>query len=85
MSPRAKALIAGTVATSVALAALAEGGYSTQARAVIALLTWTAVLSGLLYGLFPRSRPPDAAFFVGLLLAGLGLLTLGSPLQRSPC
>jgi O-Antigen ligase len=78
MSPRAKALIAGIVATSVALTALADGGYSTEARAVIAMLTWTAVLSGLLYGLFPRSRPPDAALAVGLLLAALAALTLGS-------
>jgi tetratricopeptide (TPR) repeat protein len=78
MSPRAKALVASVVATSVALTALAEGGYSGEARAVIALLAWTAVLSGLLYGLFPRSRPPDAALVIGLLLAGLAAFTLVS-------
>jgi hypothetical protein len=73
--PRSQSLIPAVVALSVVLCALAEGGYSVEARAILALLVWTTVISGVAFNLFPRSRLPDASVVAGGLLAVLVLLT----------
>ena len=70
-----KPLTTAVVAVSVVGLSLAEGGYSAELRAVVAILTWAAVLGGLVLGVFPRSRVPAAALASGALLAGLALLT----------
>lgn len=71
---RSNLLIAATVAIAIVLAALAEGGYSIEARAVIALLVWTTVIAGLGFRLLPRSRLPDAALVAASLLAVVAVL-----------
>jgi len=68
-----------TAAGLVALA-LAGGGYGLGARTTVAVsaVTVTAIAIGL--GLWPRARPPRAAW---ITLAGLGLLTLMAGLSAA--
>lgn len=70
-----KPLITPVVAVIVVAISIAEGGYSTELRAAAAVLSWVAVLAGLLFGVLPRSRTPAAALASGSALAGLALLT----------
>jgi hypothetical protein len=71
---RSNLLIAAIVALAIVLAAIAEGGYSIEARAVLALLVWTAVIAGLGFGYLPRSRLPDAALVAASLLGVVAVL-----------
>ena len=77
-APRSQPFVVAAVAATVFLTAVAEGGYSEEARAALAILVWTSVLVGFGLRRLPRSRPPDAAVVAGALLALLGLLTASS-------
>ncbi|MGH2922816.1 MAG: O-antigen ligase family protein [Solirubrobacterales bacterium] len=66
------------VAAAIVLISLAEGGYSVELRAAVAILAWGTVLIGLALGAFPRVPTPRAALVSGLLLALLALLTVAS-------
>jgi O-Antigen ligase len=54
---------------------LANGAYSAELRAAIAIVSWVTLIAGLSFGVFPRARPPIAALVSGALLAGLALLS----------
>jgi hypothetical protein len=72
---RSPVIVAGAVAGSLLALGIAEGTYSEEARAVLAILVWTTLLLGIALRLLPRSRPPDAALVAGALFALLTLLT----------
>ena len=76
-------MLTAAVALAFLSVALFEGGYSIEARAVIAALVWTAVLAGVGFGLIPLERPPRAALISGVLLTGLLLLTMLSVIWSS--
>jgi hypothetical protein len=72
---RTKPLTTAIVAVSVVGLALAEGGYSAESRAIIAILCWSAVIGGLVLGVFPFARQPSTSLTSGAVLAVLGILT----------
>ena len=80
---RQEHVLTAAVALAFLTVALFEGGYSIEARAVIAALVWTAVLAGVGFGLIPLERPPRAALISGVLLTGLLLLTMLSVIWSS--
>jgi O-Antigen ligase len=54
---------------------LADGAYSAELRAAIAITSWVTLIAGVSFGLFPRDRLPLAALISGALLVGLALLS----------
>jgi hypothetical protein len=54
---------------------VADGAYSAELRAAIAITSWVALIAGVSFGLFPRDRLPLAALISGALLVGLALLS----------
>ncbi len=69
------AVALGTLATT-----LPDGAYSAQARAILAVAVWWAVVAGVLLRLFPRSPVPGEAFAAGgclIALTGFTALSMG--------
>ena len=60
------AVALGTLATT-----LPDGAYSVQARAILAVAVWWAVVAGVLLRLFPRAPVPGEAFAAGGCLVAL--------------
>jgi O-antigen ligase len=76
ITPRRKEqLTTAIVAVIFVGLSLANGSYSSELRAVIAIFSWTALIAGTAFGLFPRERPPLAALLTGAFLAGLAVLS----------
>jgi O-Antigen ligase len=73
ISKHATTLVVAVLVVSLSLAA---GGYSEGMRSAIGLVAWAAVLAGIAFGLFPRSRIPGAALIAGGMLALLAVLSL---------
>lgn len=61
-------------ATTIAMG-LAGGAYSLEARSVVAIATWAAVLLLVALSLVPRSRVPRPGIGIGALLAAFAVLT----------
>lgn len=60
--------------------AAAGGGYGGEFRAGAALAVWWAIIVGLVFGVWPRTRVPRSAFTAGgglVALAGLAALSVG--------
>src|SRR5262245_30935263 len=53
---------------------LAHGAYSSELRAAITIFSWTALVAGIGFGVFPRERPPTPALVTGALLVALAVL-----------
>jgi O-antigen ligase/polysaccharide polymerase Wzy-like membrane protein len=68
-------IVAGVVAVAYAGAALAEGGYGSEFRAVFSIAVWALVIVGLAFGLWPRAATPGPALAAGLALGGFTALT----------
>ncbi|MBN1530619.1 MAG: O-antigen ligase family protein [Thermoleophilaceae bacterium] len=76
------ALVSGghfvTVAVALATVAttLPNGSYSVQARSILAVAVWWAVVAGVLLRVFPRAAVPKEGLVAGVCLAGLSLFTV---------
>jgi O-antigen ligase len=68
------------VTVAVALATIAttlpNGAYSVQARSIIAVVVWWAVVAGVLLRAFPRAAVPREGLVAGAAITGLTLFTV---------
>jgi hypothetical protein len=68
------------VTVAVALATIAttlpNGAYSVQARSIIAVAVWWAVVAGVLLRAFPRAAVPREGLVAGAAITGLTLFTV---------
>jgi hypothetical protein len=84
MSPKQiEQLTTAIVAVSFVGLSLATGAYSSEMRAVLTIVAWVTLISGLAFGVFPRERPPTAALVTGAMLMTLALFSGLSALWAS--